>query len=152
MTLRGVRHHLGGHEHDGGQDDATQFLARGQVGQFEHREIAVELERGLADKEAPIGAGRRERRHRNAEVGRIDIIHGAQMLGDVIDRSLVAMRLPDGVDRGIDQSALGVVQLVDEPRHLADDGFEHRHAVELVILLGRDPVGVDHREGVEAEP
>src|SRR3546814_16554152 len=47
--------------------------------------------------------------------------------------------------------SLGIVQPVDVARHLVHDGFEHRHAVEQVILVAAGQLLIDHAEGVEAE-
>ena len=144
-------HHLLRHEHDRGQDDAAEFLARGQVGQLEHRELCLQLERDLTLEELAVGAGARERHHRDGEM-RGELVASLVERGDhVVDRAVPAFGLPDAVDRAVDQAALGVGQPVDVAGHLVHDGLEHRHAVEeIVLVLGRLG-GVDHRERVQAE-
>jgi hypothetical protein len=61
---------------------------------------------------------------------------------------------PDRAHRGIDEAALGIGQAVLLARHLADNGFEHREAFDLVVLavlVAGQRGDIDHVEGIERE-
>src|SRR3546814_9865676 len=68
-----------------------------------------------------------------------------------VDRTFGAILFPFGVDRGVDQAALGIVEAVDMATHLTDDRLQHGDAIEPIIFVALRLRRVDHREGIEAE-
>src|SRR3546814_16937343 len=55
------------------------------------------------------------------------------------------------MNRGVDDTALCVVETIDVPTHLTDDRLEHRNAIEPIILVLPCFFLIDHREGIQAE-
>src|SRR3546814_5847343 len=74
-----------------------------------------------------------------------------QVLDHPVDRTFGAILFPFGVDRGVDQAALGIVEAVDMATHLTDDRLQHGDAIEPIIFVALRLRRVDHREGIEAE-
>ena len=140
------------HEHDRGQHDRAQLFAARQVRQLEHGQIGVELEGRFTIEELAVSAAGPERQHRHCEAARKAVFVGHQSGNDIVDRAAPALFAPYRVDDAVDQSAFGVIKPVDVPRHLTDHGFEHRQAIELVVVVVFSRVGIDHRERIDAEP
>src|SRR3546814_1441382 len=63
------------------------------------------------------------------------------------DRTFGAILFPFGVDRGVDQAALGIVEAVDMATHLTDDRLQHGDAIEPINFVALRLRRVDHREG-----
>ena len=75
-----------------------------------------------------------------------------QNLDHVIDRAFPALGMPGMPHRIVDEAALGIAEVIDMPCHLPDDRLEHGKSIDKVVLIALDERGIDHREGVEAEP
>lgn len=61
------------------------------------------------------------------------------------------MLLPDEVDRLVDKPPFGVVQPVLVTRHLGDDRFEHREAVDQIVIVLARKMLIDHPERVDRD-
>src|SRR3546814_15100122 len=90
------------------------------------------------------------RSHGESKIHGKAISGGFELSDHVVDRALASLFAPDAVNGPVDEATLGIVQPVDVARHLVHDGFEHRHAVEQVILVAAGQLLIDHDEGVEA--
>src|SRR3546814_957904 len=89
--------------------------------------------------------------HRDRELFALDMLPCDQGFDHPVDRTFGAILFPFGVDRGVDQAALGIVEAVDMATHLTDDRLQHGDAIEPIIFVALRLRRVDHREGIEAE-
>src|SRR3546814_10944825 len=101
------------------------------VRELEHGQIGADLQGRLPCEEAAIGSGAGKWSHRDRELFALDMLPCDQGFDHPVDRTFGAILFPFGVDRGVDQAALGIVEAVDMATHLTDDRLQHGDAIEI---------------------
>ena len=81
------------------------------------------------------GAFSRKRKQRGSKIVGLGMARIMERSHHRIDGPVATMRRPNGIDGGVDQASLGIVQPVLEAGHLRNDGFEHCHAIDEVVLV-----------------
>src|SRR3546814_14017716 len=90
----------------------------------------------MALEKAAVSAAICKGTHRDRERLALDVSGVLQRRNDPIDRTANAVRFPLCINRGVDETALCVVETFDVPPHLTDDRLEHRNAIEPILQIG----------------
>ena len=142
-------HNLRGNEHDRGQHDAAQLHPGRKVRELEHGKIGRQIKVGIAKEELPVGALGRERQQRGRQIIGEGMLVALEGLHHVIDCAVPPMGVPHKIDRLVDKPAFGVIEPGLIARHLRYDGFEHRKAVDQIVVVPFGKGLVDHAKRVD---
>src|SRR3546814_8350502 len=98
--------------------DTAQLLARGQIREFEYRQLCGQLERDLPLEKPSIRTARRKSAHGDAVIHGESVAGGAERGDHTVDRSVPPLLGPDAVDGAVDQAPPAAVHPLGAARHL----------------------------------